>query len=102
VEALKFSTSLILVSLLCDLKNYAIIDSVLPVQRFLIINLIEQGYLLVVGYPMIFLIFHSMVTMRLDGVIVVVSYATSELHSRLGVAFNAIYKMHQPSINLKT
>jgi hypothetical protein len=102
VEALEFDTSLILVSLLCDLKNYAIIGSTLPVRRFLIINLIEQGYLLVVGYPMIFSIFHSMVTMRLGGVVVGVSYATTELHSRLGVAFNAIYGMHQPSINLKT
>jgi hypothetical protein len=54
VEALEFSTSPILVSLLCDLKNHAIAVSALPVQRFLIINLIEQGYLLVVGYPMIF------------------------------------------------
>jgi hypothetical protein len=41
VEALKFDISLILVSLLCDLKNHAIIDSVLHVQRFLIIKLIE-------------------------------------------------------------
>jgi hypothetical protein len=54
VEALEFSTSPILVSLICDLKNHAIVDSALPVRRFLIINLIEQGYLLVVGYPMIF------------------------------------------------
>jgi hypothetical protein len=30
-----------LVSLLYDLKNYAIVGSVLPVQKFLIINLIE-------------------------------------------------------------
>jgi hypothetical protein len=54
VEAFEFSTSPILVSLLCDLNNHAIISSALPVQRFLIINLIEQGYLLIVGYPMIF------------------------------------------------
>jgi ferredoxin len=54
VKALEFSTSPILVSLLCDLKNYAIVGSALPVQRFFIINLIEQGYLLIVGYPMIF------------------------------------------------
>jgi hypothetical protein len=102
VEALKFGTSLILVSLLCDLNNYVIIGSALPVRRFLIINLIEQGYLLIIGYPMIFSIFHSMVTMRLGVVVVVVSYATPELHSRLGVTFNAIYEMHQPNINLKT
>jgi hypothetical protein len=54
VEALEFGTNPILVSLLCDLKNHAIISSALPVRRLLIINLIEQGYLLVVGYPMIF------------------------------------------------
>ncbi|WP_428025499.1 hypothetical protein, partial [Arcobacter sp.] len=54
VEALEFSTSLILVSLLCDIKNHSIVGSALPVQRFLIINLIEQRYLLVVGYPIIF------------------------------------------------
>jgi hypothetical protein len=44
----------ILVSLLCGLKNHGIVDSILSGRRFLIINLIEQGYLLVVGYPMIF------------------------------------------------
>jgi hypothetical protein len=54
VQVLGFGTSPILVSLLYDLKNHAIIGSALPVQRFLIINLIEQEYLLVVGYPMIF------------------------------------------------
>jgi hypothetical protein len=54
MEALEFSTSPILVSLLCDLKNHAIVGSALPVQRLLNINLIEQGYLLIVGYPMIF------------------------------------------------
>jgi hypothetical protein len=54
VEALEFSTSSILVSLLCDLKNHAIVGSALPVRRFLIINLIEQGYLLVVRCPMFF------------------------------------------------
>jgi hypothetical protein len=40
--------------------------------------------------------------MRISGAIVGVSYGTLELHSRLGVAFNAIYRMHQPSMNLKT
>jgi hypothetical protein len=54
VEALEFSIGPILISLLCDLKNHVIVGSVLPVQKFLIINLIEQGYLLVVGYLMIF------------------------------------------------
>jgi hypothetical protein len=39
---------------------------------------------------------------RLSGTIVEVSYGTPELHSRFGVAFNAIYRMHQPSMNLKT
>jgi hypothetical protein len=54
VEALKFGTSLILVLLLYDLKNHAIVGSALSVQRFLIINLIEEGYLLIIGYLMIF------------------------------------------------
>jgi hypothetical protein len=54
VDALDFSISPILVSLFCDLKNHPIVNPSLPVRRFLIINLIEQGYLLVVGYPMIF------------------------------------------------
>jgi hypothetical protein len=42
VEALEFGTSLILISLLYDLKNNAIVGFALPIQRFLIINLIEQ------------------------------------------------------------
>jgi hypothetical protein len=54
VEALEFSISPILVSLLCNLKKHTIVGSALAVQIFLVINLIEQGYLLVVGYPMIF------------------------------------------------
>jgi hypothetical protein len=54
VEALEFGTSLILVSLLYDIKNHAIVGSALFVRIFLIINLIEQGYLFVVGYLMIF------------------------------------------------
>jgi hypothetical protein len=102
VEALEFSTSSILVSLLCDLKNYVIVSSALPVRIFLIINLIEQGYLIVVGYPMIFSILRSTVTVRLSGAVVGVGYGTPELHSIFGVAFNAIYRMHQPSMNLKT
>jgi hypothetical protein len=43
-----------------------------------------------------------MVAVRLGVVVVRVSYGTPELYSRFGVAFNAIYGMHQPSINLKT
>jgi hypothetical protein len=54
VEALEFGTSLILISLLCNLNNYAIVDSALLVQKLLIINLIEEWYILVVGYPIIF------------------------------------------------
>jgi hypothetical protein len=102
VEAIEFGTSLILVPLLCDLKNHGIIGSALPMRRFLIINLIEQGYLLVVGYTMIFYILHSTVIVLLGGTVVGVSYDTSELHSRFRVAFNTIYGMHQLSMNLKT
>jgi hypothetical protein len=54
VEAIEFGTSLILVSLLCGLKNYDIVGSVLPGGRLLIVNLIEQGYLLVACTLMIF------------------------------------------------
>jgi hypothetical protein len=102
VEALEFGTSPILVSLLCNLKNHVIVGSALPVRIFLIINLIEQGYLFVVAYPMIFEIIHSTMMVRLGGVVVGVSYDTPELHSRFRVAFNTIYRMHQPSMNLKT
>jgi hypothetical protein len=42
VETLEFETSLILVPLLCGLKNYGIIGSALPRERLLIVNLIEQ------------------------------------------------------------
>jgi hypothetical protein len=101
VEAHEFSTGPILVSLLCNLRNHVIIDSALHVQRFLIINMIEQGYLLVVGYPMIFQILCSTLTVRLGGTIVGVSYGTPKLHSRFRVAFNVIYGMHQSSMNLK-
>jgi hypothetical protein len=55
VEVLEFrSSSPILVLLLCGFKNYAIISSALPAESFLIVNLIEQGYLLVVGGPVMF------------------------------------------------
>jgi hypothetical protein len=40
--------------------------------------------------------------MLLGGVVLEVSYGTPEVHCRFGVAFNAIYGMHQPSMNLKT
>jgi hypothetical protein len=86
VETLEFGTSLILVPLLCGLKNHNIIGSTL----------------LVAGYPMIFYILHSLLTVLIDGAIVGVSYVTAELHSKFRVAFNAIHGIHQPSINLKT
>jgi hypothetical protein len=38
----------------------------------------------------------------LGGAIVGVSYDTPKLHSIFRVDFNAIYEMHQPSMNLKT
>jgi uncharacterized membrane protein len=71
-------------------------------RRFLIINLIEQGYLLVIGYSMIFYILRSMVMVLLIGAVVGVSYATPELYSRFRVSFNVIYGMYQSSMNLKT
>jgi hypothetical protein len=40
--------------------------------------------------------------MRYSVVVVGVSYDTPEHHSRFGVAFNAIYGMHQPNMNLRT
>jgi hypothetical protein len=57
----------------------------------LIIDLIEQGYLLVVGYPMIFYIIQGSLTMNIGGVVVGVSYDTLKLRVRFGVAFNAIH-----------
>jgi hypothetical protein len=39
---------------------------------------------------------------RLGGDVVGVSDGTPELCSRLGVAFNGIHGMHQPSVNMKT
>jgi hypothetical protein len=42
VEALEFRTSLILVPLLCGLKNHGISDSALLGGRLLIVNLIES------------------------------------------------------------
>jgi hypothetical protein len=102
VEALKFETSSILIPLLCGLNNHGIIGSVSTGGRFLIINLIEKGYLLVIGYPMIFYILHSLLTMQIDGAVIGVSYSILGLHSKLGVAFNVIHGMHQPNMTLKT
>jgi hypothetical protein len=39
---------------------------------------------------------------QIGGAIVDVSYGTSELWSRLGVAFNAFHGMLQPSMDLQT
>jgi hypothetical protein len=48
VEALEFRVSSpILVSLFFNLENHGIIDSSLPAGRFLIVDLIEHGHLLV-------------------------------------------------------
>jgi hypothetical protein len=56
MEPLKFGPNPILVLLLCG-KNYDIVSSALPGGRLLIVNLIEQEYLLVAGTPMIFRFF---------------------------------------------
>jgi hypothetical protein len=86
--------------LLNDLENHDIISSILPARRFLIVDLIEQGYLLVIGGLVIFQIFWSLLMVRPGGDVVDVSYVTSELRSRLDVAFNAIYGVHKPSMKL--
>jgi hypothetical protein len=39
---------------------------------------------------------------HVDAAVVGVSNGTTKLHSRLGVAFNAIHIMHQSNMNLKT
>jgi hypothetical protein len=39
---------------------------------------------------------------QIGGAIIGVSYGTTELHSMLGIAFNATHKMQQQSMNLKT
>jgi hypothetical protein len=50
VKTLEFRpSSLILVPLICDLENHDIVGSALPVEKFLIIDLIEQGRLFVVS-----------------------------------------------------
>jgi hypothetical protein len=38
---------------------------------------------------------------QIGGAVIGVGYGTPELHFRLGIAFNAINEMHQPSMNLK-
>jgi hypothetical protein len=101
-EALEFGTSPILVLLLCGLKNHGIIDSALSGGRFSIINLIEQGYLLFVGYPMIFYILHSSLMVLIGDAVIGVCDGTLKLQPRFEVALNTIHRMHQPSMNLKT
>jgi predicted transcriptional regulator len=54
VEALEFGPRPIVVLLLYGLKNHGIIGSALSGGSFLIVNLIEQGHMLVEGTPMIF------------------------------------------------
>jgi hypothetical protein len=39
--------------------------------------------------------------MRVSGAVVGIRYGTAKLRSRHGIGFNAIHKMHQPSMNLK-
>jgi hypothetical protein len=102
VEVLEFRPSdLILVPLFYGLKNHGIVISTLPIGRFLIVDLIDQEYLLVVGGPVVFWILRSSLMMHISGAVVGVSYGTSELHSRLSVAFNTIHRMYQPIMNLK-
>jgi hypothetical protein len=102
LEALEFRpSSLILVLLLCGLKNHLIVDSALLAGRFLIVYLIEQGHLLVVGGPVVFYIIWSSLTVHIGGGVVGVNYGTPELRSSLGIAFDAIRGMHQASMNLK-
>jgi hypothetical protein len=55
VEALELrASSPVLVLFLCCLQHHDIVDSALSTRGFLDVNLIEQGYLLVVGRPMVF------------------------------------------------
>jgi hypothetical protein len=103
VEVLKFRLSNpIIVPLLCGLENYGIASFALPAGRFFIVDLIEQGHLLVVGGSVFFYILWSSLTVHIAGAVVGVSYDTSELCFRFDVVFDAIHGMHQPSMNLKT
>jgi hypothetical protein len=54
VKAFEFGHNLILIPLLYGLKNHDIVGSALLGGRFFIVNLIEQGHLLVADIPMIF------------------------------------------------
>jgi hypothetical protein len=55
VEALEFRlSSPILLLLLYGLENHVNVSSALLAVRFLIVDLIEQGHLLIVGGPVIF------------------------------------------------
>jgi hypothetical protein len=69
IETLEFRIfSLILVSLLRSLENYVIVDSALRLGRFLIVDLIEQGQLVIIGGPMVFQILRSSLMVRVGGV----------------------------------
>jgi hypothetical protein len=102
LEALEFEPSLILVPLLCGLKNHDIIGSALSGERFLIVNLIETRTPTCCMDTNDFWILRSLLMMRISDAVIGVSYGTLELHYRLDIAFNAIHKMHQSSMNLKT
>jgi hypothetical protein len=54
VKAFEFGHNLILIPLLYGLKNHDIVGSALLGGRFFIVNLIEQGHLLIADIPMIF------------------------------------------------
>jgi hypothetical protein len=56
---------------------------------------------LVVGGQMIFYILWSLLTVRVGGVVIGVSYDTLKLRSKLDAVFDAIYKMHQLNMNMK-
>jgi hypothetical protein len=74
VEALELrASSPALVLLFCSLKNHGNVGSTLPTRKFLIVDLIEHGDLLVLGGPIVFQILRSSLTMQLGGAIVGVS-----------------------------
>jgi hypothetical protein len=102
LKTLEFRVSRpILVPLLYSLKDHGTTGSALPIGRFLIVDLIEHRHLLVVGRLVAFYVLHSLLAVHVGGAVVGVRYVTPKLRSRLGVAFNAIHGMHQPSMNLK-
>jgi hypothetical protein len=101
VEALELRVSnLALVPLLCGLEHHVIMGSALPARRFLVVDLIKQEHVLVIGGPVVFQILQDSLMVRLGGIIIGISYDTIELHSKLGIDFNAIHGVHQPSMNL--